>query len=149
MSSSGKDDAAGDFGKSDPQENFERMTSLARGPKGETGSRGERGLSRVQGRAIVILFLIFAALGVGNLLWTAHEVNSAAAAQQAEQAVQRQQGVLLEEKLCSTLEPLTTLAKLKPPSGNPNDNPSRAYEQQLSAKLAPLAQLSSDLGCRP
>lgn len=54
----------------------------AQGAQGERGRRGERGLSRLQGRAVVVLFLIAALSGVGNLFWTAHEVQSASAAQQ-------------------------------------------------------------------
>jgi hypothetical protein len=113
------------------------------GPRGAKGERGERGLSRVQGRAIVVLFLIGAAGGIGNLFWTAHEVHVAQAAQQAEEAVQRQQGALLEQKLCSTLG---KLAALKPPPGNPETNPARAFDQALHSTLA---QLSPDVGCRP
>ena len=36
---------------------------------------GPRGLSRLQGRAVVVLFLISALVGTGDLYWTAHEVN--------------------------------------------------------------------------
>lgn len=111
------------------------------GPPGAKGERGERGLSRVQGRAIVVLFLIGAAGGIGNLFWTAHEVHAAQAAQQAEQAVQRQQGAVLERQLCATLG---KLAALHPPPGNPETNPSRAFDQTLHATLA---QLGPDLGC--
>lgn len=135
-----------EFGKGDPQENFERMTGLARGPKGEQGARGERGLSHLQGRAVVVLFLIAAGCGVGNLFWTAHEVRASATAQQrqaaAEQAAQRAQGAVLEKQLCSTLN---RLAALKPPAGNAARNPARGYDQQLHAVLSGL---SPDLGCK-
>lgn len=63
------------------------------------------------------------------------------------QRAQQRQGEQLEQKICTTLAPLAGLAKLKPPAGNPADNPSRAFEQQLVIKLAPLAQLGPDLGC--
>lgn len=155
--SSGKGDVPG-FGKGDPQENFERMTSLARGPKGAKGERGERGLSSRTARAIVALFLINALGIAGNLYWTSRSVDSSSSAQQAEQAAQRQQaaaeqaaqqraGAVVIGRLCKSLEPLAALAGLKPPAGTPANNPSRAYEQELSAKLAPLAQLGPDLGC--
>ena len=51
-------------------------SELPAGPRGAKGERGERGLSRLQGRAIVVLFLIAALAGVGNLFWSAHEVNT-------------------------------------------------------------------------
>jgi hypothetical protein len=117
------------------------------GPRGAKGDRGERGLSMLQGRAIVILFLIGALAGVANLFWTAHEVRAATTAQQqqaaAEQAAQKQQGALLELKLCATLG---KLAALKPPPGNPVANPARAFDQALHDTLA---QLGPDVGCKP
>ena len=109
------------------------------GPRGAQGERG--GLSRLQGRAIVVLFLIAALCGVGNLFWTAHEVGSASSAQHAEQVAQQRAGAVVELKLCTTLR---RLAALKPPPGNPDTNPSRAYDQEQHATLA---QLGPDLGC--
>lgn len=111
------------------------------GPRGVQGERGERGLSQLQGRAVVVLFLIAALCGVGNLFWTAHETNAATAAQQREQAAQQRAGVIIEQKLCTTLG---KLAVLKPPPGNPSANPSRAFDQAMHATLA---QLGPDLGC--
>ena len=136
----------------------ERLPAGPRGKQGAQGDRGERGLSVLQGRAVVVLFAIAAGCGVGNLFWTSHSVDSAAAAQQSEQAAQQRQaateraaqqraGAAIEGKLCKSLEPLAALARLKPPAGNPDENPSRAYEQELSARLAPLAQLGPDIGC--
>lgn len=148
--SSGTGEAPGDFGKGPSQENFERMTSLARGPKGEAGTqgeRGERGLSRIQGRGVVFLFGLAVVLAAYSLFWNAHEVNSNAAAQQRQQASQKLAAQLVEARLCKSLLPLEGLANLRPPAGDPVNNPSRAYEQELSAKLAPLAQLGPDLGC--
>lgn len=115
------------------------------GPQGAKGERGERGLSWLQTRSIIILFIIAAGLAVFGIFWINHAVNAATAAAQrqaaAEQAAQRQQGAVLELKLCSTLG---KLAALKPPSGNPATNPARAFDQSLHSTLA---QLGPDLGC--
>jgi type VI protein secretion system component VasK len=59
----------------------------------------------------------------------------------AQQAAQKKQGAMIERRLCSTL---VGLSQLKAPSGNPEDNPSRAYEQAQQKKLS---ELSSDIGC--
>jgi hypothetical protein len=137
----------------------ERLPVGPRGVQGRQGERGERGLSRRVRWSIVVLFAINFLGAGGNLLWTAYEVNSATAAQHQQQAsqqrlaaqqqaAQRAQGAALERKLCTTLEPFTGLAALKPPAGNPADNPARAFEQALVVKLAPLAQLGPDLGCK-
>lgn len=61
----------------------------------------------------------------------------------AEQAAQRRQGVLIEQRLCTSLN---RLAALSPPPGSPADNPSRAYEQDQHAILA---ELGPDVGCPP
>ena len=103
----------GDVLVSDSREDFERITrgargrraSRAQGTQGARGARGERGLSRLQGRAIVVLFAIGAAVGVGNLFWTAHEVNAATEAQHQEQAAQQRQGAVIEQRSCA--RPLT------------------------------------------
>jgi len=110
------------------------------GPRGAPGERG--GLSRLQGRAIVVLFLIAVLLGVGNLFWTAHETNRATSAQHAEQAAQQRAGELIEQKLCTTFGKLSAE---KPPPGNPLTNPARAYDQ---GQHAILAQVAPDIGCR-
>ena len=75
-------------------------------------------------------------------LFLAHYVNSYRDGQQREQAAQRRQGVLVERKLCTTLDRLT---QLRPPPGNPATNPSRAFDQKLHSTLG---QLGPDLGCR-
>jgi hypothetical protein len=109
-------------------------------------------------RAIVALLVLTFIVGGGNLLASWDQVQQYKASQQreqaaqqrqaaAEQAAQRRQGELLEQRLCATLDPLAGLAGLKPPAGNPADNPSRAFEQRLVLKLAPLGQLAPDLGC--
>jgi hypothetical protein len=102
------------------REDFER---LARGPKGEPGEAGERGrgLSLVQGRAVVVLFLIGALAGIGNLFWTSHVVGT-------------EQG-----KWCSlivTLDQANAAAPKKPAPGT-----------FTAAFVAEIRQLRQDLGC--
>lgn len=53
----------------------------------------------------------------------------------------KQEGAKVEHSICLTLD---RLAALEPPSGNPNSNPSRAYDQELHSTLA---QLGPDLEC--
>ena len=122
----------------------------AKGDKGERGRRGE-GMSPGTRRAIVVLFAIAVALSVTAYLASVHtnQTNQANQRRQEAQqaAAQRAQAELIEAKLCTTLKPLAGLAGLRPPAGNPADNPARAFEQHLVAKLAPLAQLGPDLGC--
>lgn len=121
-----------------------------KGAKGDKGERGE-GMSPGTRRAIVMLFALSVALSVASFLAGVNYYHRQAAAQQhqavTEQKAQQRQGELIEQRLCTTLAPLAGLATLRPPAGNPTDNPSRAYEQQQAAKLAPLAQLGPDLGC--
>ena len=64
-------------------------------------------------------------------------------AEQRVQAEQRAAGAVLEAKLCATL---AKLAANKPPAGNPQTNPSRAYDQNNHAILD---ELGPDLGCGP
>lgn len=54
---------------------------------------------------------------------------------------QQQQGLLVEDRLCVSLD---KLAALKPPSGNPDTNPSRAFEQEQH-KI--LSELGPDIHC--
>jgi hypothetical protein len=108
----------------DPQEHFERIAPLARGPKGEQGEpgrRGERGLSRIQGRAVVILFLLAVLIGAAGLFWTSHEVSA-------------QQG-----KWCSlivTLDQANAAAPKKPAAGT--------FTAEFVAEIRGLRQ---SLGC--
>ena len=115
---------------------------MSEGPRGAQGARGERGARgpHLPVRSIVVMFGIAVGLAVIAIFWINHAVNASAASQ-------RRQGELLEARLCATLEPLAGLATLTPPPGNPLANPSRAFEQQLVVRLAPLAQLGPDLGC--
>lgn len=122
------------------------------GPQGRQGNQGNRGeqgaagLSRSVRRALVYLFVLSAAFGGFNLFWTAHSVGASQsaiqAAQHREQVSQQRAGVILGEKLCTTFG---ALAALKPPAGNPRTNPSRAFDDDLHAKLD---QLGTDLGCK-
>jgi hypothetical protein len=88
---------------------------------------------------IIAGFLAFAALSVLFTLWAVHQ------AENQYVTVQRnaqRQGLLVEQKICSTMH---SLAALQPPAGSASANPSRAYEQHLHATLD---QLGPDLGCR-
>ena len=120
------------------------MVTGERGPQGNQGNRGETGatgMSRAKRQGVVWLFVVSLALSVANLFWTSHEVNANNAAQQQQQLAQQRAGQLAEQKICTTLG---TLAALKPPPGNPQSNPSRAYLQE---EHDTLAQLGTDLGC--
>ena len=91
---------------------------------------------------LVALTLI---VGGGNL-WSGYtqarsQAHAVLVAEQTEQAAQRAAGVILEQKLCTTFG---KLAANKPPAGNPETNPSRAYEQRQAVILD---ELGADLGC--
>lgn len=127
-------------------EHQERYPAGPRGAQGKQGERGQRGLSQLQGRAVVVLFLIAALSGVGNLFWTGHDVNAShvatQAAQRREQKAQQRVAAQLEQKLCTTFG---KLGGLQPPAGDPGANPSRAY---LQGQHAVLVELGTDLGCK-
>lgn len=107
-----------------------------RGVQGNQGNRGEQGqLSRPLRRALVYLFALAFLLALGALFVTFHD-------QGVTRAAQQRQGKLLERKLCTTFG---RLAAEKPPPGNPQANPSRAY---LQGQHAILAEVFPDLGCR-
>ena len=93
-------------------------------------------------RAVSALLALTLIVGGANLWASWAEVHDAQAAQRREQAAQQQQGLLVEQKLCSTLG---KLAALRPPPGNPKTNPSRAFEDNLHAALDGLGP---DLGCK-
>lgn len=133
-----------------------------RGPKGATGEAGKGLTKREKWFASIMLVLLV--IGVAGCLLsqylqqrsyeqgqaaaaTASEQRQAAAAAAAKKS-QEAQSALFLAKLCSSLKPLESLAGLKPPVGDPATNPSRAFEQQLVLKLAPLAQLGPDVGCK-
>lgn len=91
--------------------------------------------------AIIFLFALNLALAGANLLWTAHAVTAVRHQFAVQAAVERGRGAMVEHKICLTLH---RLAALKPPAGNPETNPSRAYAQEQHRTLSELAP---DLGC--
>lgn len=103
--------------------------------------------------SVVVLFVLNFVLAGGAYFAGIGYFHRSQAAQQHQAAqtaaTQHAQAQAFERRLCATLLPLESLAKLKPPAGNPVANPSRAFEQQLVRKLAPLAELGPDVGCRP
>lgn len=95
---------------------------------------------RKQAYSFVFLVVLALAWGGINSLWTAHEVHSATAAQQHEQAEQQKAGVQIEQKLCTTLN---RLASRQPPPGPPSD----LSRQYLEWQHQQLAELGPDVGC--
>lgn len=64
------------------------------------------------------------------------------------EASQRAQGQAIEAKLCRTLDTLKPLSRgLVVPPEDASPGSSRAFDQELVARLAPLAQLGPDIGC--
>lgn len=100
----------------------ERLPAGPRGERGKQGEQGKRGLSRIQGRAIVVLFLIGVLAGVGNLFWTAHEISTN------------------NHKFCQVINDVVPV----PRPADPAANPSRVaqYEQYERA-----VRLGRGLGC--
>jgi len=92
--------------------------------------------------AVVVLFALNLMVGSTAYLAAVSYFHSAQVVQQREQAAQRRQGAVLEQRLCTTLG---RLAALKPPRGDPASNPSRAFEDEQHAVLA---QLGPDVGCK-
>ena len=91
--------------------------------------------------ALALLILVFLT-GGGNLWASWIEVQHQAAAQRREQVLQQEAGAILDQKLCATFG---RLAANTPPAGNPEKNPSRAYEQRQAVILN---ELGTDLGCK-
>ena len=113
-----------------------------RGPKGDKGDDGV--LARPVRKAIVWLFVVGALIAATNILFTVafvHATQNAAKRQaQAQEAEARRQGLIIEQKLCTTMD---RLAARKPPAGKPSDK-SRTY---LAWQHDTLAQLGPDIGC--
>lgn len=133
-------------------EHAERNPAGPRGAQGEQGApgqRGQRGLSQLQGRAVVVLFLIAALSGVASLFWTGHDVNASKTAiqaaqhreQETQQRAQQRAAAQLEQKLCASFG---KLAVLQPPAGDPDANPSRAY---LQGQHIVWREVLADLNC--
>ena len=92
-------------------------------------------------RALAILVALMLITCAANLVTSRVQFDDYTASQAREQAQQRAAGVVVERKLCQTLG---AVASLQPPPGNPKTNPSRAYDDQLHARLG---KLGPDLGC--
>jgi hypothetical protein len=110
----------------DPQrEAMERIQGLARGQKGDKGAQGDPGrLSQLQGRAVVVLFVISVALSAFALFWVSHAVN------------------VNNHKFCSVV---TTLGAPVPRPADPKANPSREHQYTTYVKAV---RLGRSLGCR-
>lgn len=92
---------------------------LARGPKGD---RGERGLSRIQGRSVVVLFLISVLFGGSGWYWTAHEIG------------------VNNRKFCQVISDVVPVPKPADPAANPSRETSYVqYERAV--------RLGRSLGC--
>lgn len=100
----------------------ERLPAGPRGAKGEQGERGVRGLSRIQGRAVVVLFLISVLFAGSGWYWTAHEIS------------------VNNRKFCQVIGDVVPV----PRPADPKANPSRetAYKQYERA-----VSLGRSLGC--
>lgn len=116
----------------DPQRAaMERIQAPARGPKGDKGATGDRGLPVAVVRAIAYLLVLNLVLIGAGYLFLAHDANG-----------QRQQSRVAESRICTTMR---RLSALEPPPGNPAANPSRKFDDELHATLD---ELGPDLRCR-
>lgn len=86
----------------------------------------------ILGAFTLLCAVLLLAAGIGGSYWVNHET----------QVKQVRQGLVIEARLCHTLN---ALAGLQPPAGSAATNPSRAYEQ---AQHQILASLSPDIGCK-
>jgi hypothetical protein len=93
-------------------------------------------------RAMAVLVALVLIVGAANLVATRLYVDGYKTTQARQQAEQRAAGIIVEQKLCATLD---AIAALKPPPGSAAANPSRAFEQNLHTVLD---KLGPDLGCR-
>jgi hypothetical protein len=84
--------------------------------------------------AMTILIFLLIMVGIGNLMATYNAVDNF-------KQSQVRQGQVTQQKLCQTF---AKLGALKPPSGDPRNNPSRAFDQNLHGTLV---ELGNDVGC--
>ena len=125
-------------------EDGERFPVGPQGAKGASRAQPawERGLSRLQGRAVVVLFLLAVLPGAVGWFWWVHQARATAAAQHQEQVAQQRAAAAIEAKICTGF---AELAALKPPPGNPATNPSRAFDDR---EHTVLVGIGPDVGCR-
>ena len=98
-----------------------------------------RDISRGAKFGIAILLALVLLIGGGNL-WATYALSQSTKQQieqqqESQQAAQLAASAELTQKLCTSLD---RLAALKPPAGDAQSNPSRAFEQQQHAILAGL-----------
>ena len=85
-----------------------------------------RGLSRIQGRAVVVLFLLAAVFGVSNWYWSAHEIGTN------------------NHKFCEVVTGVTSVPVPRP--ADPKANPSRETSWEWYERFVSLGR---SLGCGP
>lgn len=110
------------------------MTSLARRLK----------IWFIPSRGAVALLLLCCIMVGATLSASVIQFNSYKSRQQQLQQQQRQSGLLLEQKLCTTLDKLRNIQPPPLPPGNPALNPSRTFDRAMHDVLA---QLAPDVGC--
>jgi len=110
-------------------EQFEAVYKGRKGDRGDQGAKGDRGpkgASRLPGQqawSIVVLVVVIFVMAGSSLLLTSHEISQN------------------NRKWCATI---SLLVSQRAPPGSASSNPSRAYEQKLSADFH---ELRSRLGC--
>ena len=112
------------------------ITGSAGQPGVVTGKRDRRALPVLP----VLLVLVFL-VGGGNLLASWQQVQSFKDQLRQQQLAQQKAAAKEIGELCATFG---KVAELKPPAGNPQTNPSRAFDQEEHADLAGVVP---DLGC--
>ena len=97
--------------------------------------------ARRHSSALFLVALVVVLCG-GNYLWSARQQDAYEASVHRAHAARLREDQAVLGKLCLTFG---KLAVLEPPAGNPQANPSRAYEQTLHMTLV---DLGADLGCK-
>jgi hypothetical protein len=93
-------------------------------------------------RAIGILLALVFLVGGGNLWASWDEVHTFKQQLHAQRVAEQKAAAKEVRELCATFG---KVAELKPPAGNPKDNPSRAFDQKMHADLSGVVP---DLKCR-